>query len=97
MTDTITDDLPEAMSETSTRTENLILTASDGKGLNLYQWLPEGEVAGTIQIAHGMGEHAARYEYVAGKLTGAGYAVYANDLRGHYATHAKAVLKEGRR
>ncbi len=74
------------------QTENLTLTASDGKGLNLYQWLPEGEVAGTIQIAHGMGEHAARYEYVAGQLTGAGYAVYANDHRGHGGTAEQELL-----
>ena len=36
------------------------LTASDGIELHVYTWLPEGDVAGTIQIAHGMGEHAAR-------------------------------------
>ena len=35
------------------------------------------------KIAHGMGEHAARYERVAERLTSAGYGVCANDHRGH--------------
>ncbi len=78
--------------EASTKAENPGLTASDGKRLNLYRWLPEDEVVGTIQIAHGMGEHAARYGYVAGKLTGAGFAVYANDHRGHGRTAEPGLL-----
>ena len=36
-----------------------------------------------MQIAHGMGEHAARYRRLAEALTEAGYVVYANDHRGH--------------
>ncbi len=63
--------------------ESSSLTASDGKVLKLYRWLPEGNPAATIQIAHGMGEHAARYDHVAERLNAAGYAVYANDHRGH--------------
>ena len=38
---------------------------------------------GVVQIAHGMAEHAARYAYFARCLNKAGYAVYANDHRGH--------------
>jgi len=38
---------------------------------------------GVVQIAHGMAEHGARYERFAKFLNGAGYAVYANDHRGH--------------
>lgn len=38
---------------------------------------------GVVQIAHGVGEHAARYAEVAGELTAAGYIVYADDHRGH--------------
>jgi alpha-beta hydrolase superfamily lysophospholipase len=34
-------------------------------------------------IAHGMGEHARRYDHVAGALTAAGAAVYAPDHYGH--------------
>jgi alpha-beta hydrolase superfamily lysophospholipase len=40
-------------------------------------------IVGAVQIAHGMVEHAARYERFADALTKAGYAVYANDHRGH--------------
>src|SRR6185369_5047312 len=36
-----------------------------------------------VHVAHGMAEHAARYARVAEALTAAGYAVYANDHRGH--------------
>ena len=36
-----------------------------------------------VQIAHGLAEHAARYARLAEALTAAGYAVYANDHRGH--------------
>ena len=59
------------------------LLASDGLAVHTYRWLPDGDVQGVVQIAHGMAEHAGRYEHVAEALTSAGYAVYANDHRGH--------------
>ncbi|MDH3643368.1 MAG: alpha/beta hydrolase [Gammaproteobacteria bacterium] len=68
------------------------LTASDGVDVHYYRWLPEGEVAATIHIAHGMGEHAARYDAVAQRLTDAGYAVYADDHRGHGQTSPADAL-----
>ncbi|MDF2672572.1 MAG: lysophospholipase, partial [Clostridiales bacterium] len=59
----------------------------DGEDLEIfvYKWEPEVEVKpmGVVQIAHGMAEHAGRYERFAEKLTAAGYTVYANDHRGH--------------
>lgn len=61
----------------------LDLTVSDGKTLRLYRWLPEQTPRAAIQIAHGMGEHAGRYAPVAERLNAVGYAVYANDHRGH--------------
>lgn len=36
-----------------------------------------------IQIAHGLGEHARRYDDFAGRLVEEGYTVYADDHRGH--------------
>lgn len=36
-----------------------------------------------MQIAHGLAEHAGRYARLAAALNAAGYAVYANDHRGH--------------
>jgi len=38
---------------------------------------------GAVQIAHGMGEHAGRYDRVARALAARGWAVYANNHRGH--------------
>ena len=55
----------------------------DGTELHCYRWVPEGEPVATIYIAHGMGEHGARYDWVANKLNERGYLVIANDHRGH--------------
>jgi alpha-beta hydrolase superfamily lysophospholipase len=60
--------------------------ASDGVEIFVYTWLPDGPVRGVVQIAHGMAEHAARYEHVARALTERGFAVYADDHRGHGGT-----------
>ena len=46
-------------------------------------WLPGRSPRATVVIAHGVSEHSDRYEHVAARLTGAGYAVYALDHRGH--------------
>lgn len=62
------------------------IAAADGTELATYVWSPDGPPKAIVQIAHGMAEHAARYERFAGALTAAGYVVYANDHRGHGAT-----------
>lgn len=64
--------------------------AHDGASLRGYRWLPEDEPRAIVQIAHGMAEHAARYDAFARDLTAAGYVVYANDHRGHGLTAAPA-------
>ncbi len=63
----------------------LTVTGNDGTPVHVFRWLPSGgaEPKAVVQIAHGMAEHSARYERFAGVLTAAGYAVYANDHRGH--------------
>ncbi|MGZ8805007.1 MAG: alpha/beta fold hydrolase [Microbacterium sp.] len=38
---------------------------------------------GVVQLAHGYGEHAGRYEPLVSALTAAGFIVYADDHRGH--------------
>ena len=50
-----------------------------------YRWLPDNGTAakGVVQISHGLSETAARYGRFAASLTADGYAVYANDHRGH--------------
>ncbi len=59
------------------------VSGADGVSVHVYEWLPEGEVKAAVQIAHGMAEHGARYERFAKFLNAAGYAVYADDHRGH--------------
>jgi alpha-beta hydrolase superfamily lysophospholipase len=58
--------------------------------IHVYRWLPaEGmPVKAVVQVAHGMAETAARYERLACTLTASGYAVYANDHKGHGLTAA---------
>ncbi len=48
-----------------------------------YRWLPQGDIRGIIHILHGMTEHALNYRKTAQFLTDHGFAVYAQDLRGH--------------
>ncbi len=56
-----------------------------GSGIFVYRWLPDAseQMAGVVQIAHGMAEHAGRYARFARFLTAVGFGVYANDHRGH--------------
>jgi alpha-beta hydrolase superfamily lysophospholipase len=60
--------------------------SADGTKITAYRWDPAGAPRAIVQITHGMGEHALRYEHVARALTGAGYVVYAQDHRGHGAS-----------
>ncbi len=59
------------------------MTAADGTEVTVDRYTPAGEPRAIVQIAHGMGEHAARYRRLAEALTEHGYVVYANDHRGH--------------
>ncbi len=70
-------------SATSPTQTNFRIRAADGLELFAYRWLPTGTLRGAVQIAHGLAEHAGRYARLAESLTGAGYAVYAHDQRGH--------------
>jgi alpha-beta hydrolase superfamily lysophospholipase len=62
--------------------------ATDGKRLFVRRFLPEGAPTQVLHLSHGMAEHSARYARLAEALTGAGYAVYVNDHRGHGQTAA---------
>lgn len=68
------------------RHETLQIPASDGAMLAVQQWLPAGEPTAIIHVIHGMAEHAARYEGLANALTAHGWAVRADDHRGHGGT-----------
>ncbi|MBI5518136.1 MAG: alpha/beta hydrolase [Deltaproteobacteria bacterium] len=69
----------------------------DGVVVQGYRWLPEPEVAApvraTVQVAHGLAEHCARYRRMAEGLTARGFAVYASDHRGHGRTGAEGAAR----
>ncbi|HEX7373486.1 MAG TPA: alpha/beta hydrolase [Steroidobacteraceae bacterium] len=46
-------------------------------------WLPDTAPSAVIVIAHGLGEHSSRYQWLAEQLVADGRAVYAIDHRGH--------------
>jgi alpha-beta hydrolase superfamily lysophospholipase len=62
-------------------------TFTDARGvvIHYYVWSAE-EPKAVVQLAHGLGEHALRYERTAQRLVEAGYTVVADDHRGHGAT-----------
>lgn len=67
--------------------EPSFFTASDELEIVWYKWLPKEEPPKAIvQIVHGMAEHAARYDHFATFLNKLGFAVYAEDHRGHGVT-----------
>jgi alpha-beta hydrolase superfamily lysophospholipase len=53
--------------------------------IHYYSW-KAAKPKGVLQLTHGLGDHALRYEQVAQDLVAAGYTVYADDHRGHGAT-----------
>jgi alpha-beta hydrolase superfamily lysophospholipase len=53
-----------------------------GVEIMFYEW-PVASPKAIIQIAHGLGEHARRYDLMAATLNRAGFSVYADDHRGH--------------
>ena len=65
--------------------QTFTLNASDGAPVTTYAW-PVELPKMAIHIAHGMGEHAQRYDWLATELNKMGCAVYANDHRGHGVT-----------
>ena len=65
--------------------EDKSFLSSNGRTqIRLRVWLPEGEPAGTLQIAHGISSHCERYDSLARYLAEEGrLAVFANDHLGH--------------
>ena len=50
--------------------------------IKFYEW-PVADPIAVVQIAHGLGEHARRYDQMAAVLNRSGFSVYADDHRGH--------------
>ena len=69
------------MSDNGPRTH--VLRALDGHEIHVYVWQPAGPCKGLIQILHGLGEYAMRYQRFATVAMAEGYAVCAHDHRGH--------------
>jgi acylglycerol lipase len=60
------------------------VAAADGNCLQGYVWAPAGvPVRGVVVVVHGLGDHARRYAELARTLNADGFAVVAQDLRGH--------------
>lgn len=59
-------------------------TFSGVKDYKIYyqKWIPDKPKA-VIQLVHGFGEHSGRYGNVVDTVTPLGYAIYADDHRGH--------------
>jgi acylglycerol lipase len=60
------------------------VTAADGVCLRAFAWKPTASpIRGVVVITHGIRDYALRYGAFAKQLNAQGYAVYAQDLRGH--------------
>jgi alpha-beta hydrolase superfamily lysophospholipase len=59
------------------------LVTEDGLKLRRRTWNAAGKTRGIVAIAHGYGEYAGRYGWVAARLNAAGYSVDSIDARGH--------------
>jgi alpha-beta hydrolase superfamily lysophospholipase len=68
-------------------------TFVDAKGVTIhyYTWAAP-KAKGILQLVHGLGEYATRYEALAQALVRAGYSVYADDHRGHGRTGVEQHL-----
>ena len=69
---------------TAIRTDHTFVD-QQGVTIHYYSW-KVGKPKAVLQLTHGLGDHALRYEQVAQDLVAAGYSVYADDHRGHGAT-----------
>ncbi len=66
---------------TAARQDRTFVDAA-GVTVHFYQW-KAAKPLGVVQVAHGLGDHALRYEQLAQRLVTAGYTVYADDHYGH--------------
>jgi alpha-beta hydrolase superfamily lysophospholipase len=76
--------------ETAARADRTFVDAK-GVTIHYYTWVANSP-KGVIQLVHGLGEYATRYEALARALVAAGYSVYADDHRGHGRTGVEQHL-----
>jgi alpha-beta hydrolase superfamily lysophospholipase len=63
-----------------------IFVDSYGVTIHYHRWSPKGTPKAVIQLAHGLGEHALRYDGLVTRLLQEGFEVWADEHRGHGAT-----------
>lgn len=64
--------------------ENFYYNSSDNiTKIHAIKWIPDGEIKGIIQIAHGMLEHIKRYDDFGRYFASSGFLVAGNDHLGH--------------
>ena len=68
-----------------------LFDGAGGERLFWQTWQPSGSKRGVLIVMHGLKDHSSRYSGLADKLTKAGYAVYAFDLRGHGRSSGRRV------
>ncbi|WP_414445537.1 lysophospholipase [Burkholderia sp. 22PA0106] len=59
------------------------MRTADGIELAAWRWRAGDTPRATVALLHGLGEHARRYDALAGRLNAAGIELVAVDLRGH--------------
>jgi alpha-beta hydrolase superfamily lysophospholipase len=59
------------------------LQGAGGTPIEVTAWWPEGEPTLVLQVAHGASEHSARYGRLAERIVAEGWALVADDHRGH--------------
>lgn len=64
--------------------QSVTMVASDGVCLRSFMWKPvQDPILAVVVVTHGIRDHALRYDRFARELASQGYAVFAQDLRGH--------------
>ena len=73
-----------------TENEYTFLSSNGETPIHVREWVPDCDINGVVQIAHGICEYAWRYEGFARYLASKGFVVAANDHLGH----GQSVLSE---
>ena len=60
-----------------------IFVDSYGVTIHYHRWSPPTKPKAVIQLSHGLGEHALRYDGLVARLVSEGFEVWADEHRGH--------------
>ncbi len=78
----------------TTRDERTFISSQGLGGVRIVYdvWTPDVPARAVVVLAHGLGEHARRYDHVAQRFGEAGLVTYALDHRGHGRSGGKRML-----